>query len=55
MGGWRKTPIALLIISAIDVQGVHSHECVDLDISICVSGSYKRVHSHECVDLDVVD
>ena len=31
MGGWRKTPVALLVISAIDAQESHSHECVDLD------------------------
>ncbi len=29
MGGWRKTPVALLIISAIAAPESHSHECVD--------------------------
>lgn len=32
MGDWRKTPVALLIISAIAAPESHSHECVDLDV-----------------------
>ena len=39
MGGWRKTPVALLVISAIDAQESHSHECVDLDRVVGPRGS----------------
>ncbi len=50
MGGWRKTPVALLIISAIDAQGRTlmsawiETESVGLQIVVFMS------HSHECVD-----
>ena len=50
MGGWRKTPVALLIISAIAAPG-RTLMSAWIETAFRQSdGSTPESHSHECVD-----